>query len=620
MNRTTVFRLLLSALILIMAFSAASPALTAAQNERVRVWVQFTPGAKGVVRDALIKANAELHYELDAMDSFVVSLPDYALQGLSNNPNVVLIEEDVKRYPTAQDVPFGIDMVQARDIWDLDRDGNVDEGMPTGEGVVVCVIDSGLYTEHEDFTGVNIIGGYPAGWDYDACGHGTHVAGTIAAANNNLGVVGVTPGAVSLYIVKVFGDNCGWTYSSTLANAANMCYAAGANVINMSLGGPSSNRLEKQAFDNLYNNGVLSIAAAGNAGTSATEYPAGYGSVVSVGAIDENMQVADFSQFNSDVELAAPGVNVLSTVPYVDISNLTVNSSAYDGNQIEFSKPGTANGALVDGGLCGSAGQWSGKVVLCQRGTYDFFTKVKSVQNGGGTTAVIYNNVSGGFLGTLGDGNTSTIPAISISQEDGQALVAQSLGLIADVTSQIDQGVSSYEHFDGTSMATPHVSAAAALVWSANPSWTNDQIRNAFLQTAWDLGAPGRDTSYGYGLIQAANALDYLGGGNPPPDQSLAVNVSTDKSTYTNRQTVFITTTVKDQDNTAIASASVSVVITTSNGTKVTKTCSTNLSGSCTVNWKVNVNKFGTGQYNVTSTAAKDGYDAGTAQTSFTVQ
>jgi subtilisin family serine protease len=212
------------------------------------------------------------------------------------------------------------------------------------------------------------------------------------------------------------------------------------------------------------------------------------------------------------------------------------------------------------------------------------------------------------------------IPAISISQEDGQALVAQSLGSDANVTSQIDQGVSSYEHYDGTSMATPHVSAAMALVWSANPSWTNVEIRDAFTAAALDLGAAGRDNYYGYGLIQAASALDYLGGGNPPPDQSLAVSVSTDKTTYSNRQTAYITTTVKDQDNASVASASVSIVITTSNGTKVTKTCSTNGAGSCTVNWKVNTGKFGTGQYNVTSTASKDGYINGIGSTTFQVQ
>ncbi len=98
------------------------------------------------------------------------------------------------------------------------------------------MIDSGIHAGHEDFAGI-ALSGYPSGWNNDQCGHGTHVAGTIAAANNNLGVIGVSPGKVSLHIVKVFGDDCAWSYSSTLVDAAQRCQAAGAKVISMSLGG-----------------------------------------------------------------------------------------------------------------------------------------------------------------------------------------------------------------------------------------------------------------------------------------------------------------------------------------------------------------------------------------------
>jgi serine protease len=103
--------------------------------------------------------------------------------------------------------------------------------------------------------------------------------------------VGVTPGTVQLYIVRVFGDDGAWAYSSTLVDASNRCRDAGANIISMSLGGTFSSRTERTAFDNHYANGILPIAAAGNDGNTRTSYPAGYGSVVSVAAIDSNKTI-----------------------------------------------------------------------------------------------------------------------------------------------------------------------------------------------------------------------------------------------------------------------------------------------------------------------------------------
>jgi subtilisin family serine protease len=103
------------------------------------------------------------------------------------------------------------------------------------------------------------------------------VFGTIAGVNNGTGVVGVNPNKqLKLHIVKVFGNAGAWTYSSTLASAANKCGAAGANVITMSLGGGAKSITEQRAFDSLQSKGVLSIAAAGNDGNTTTSYPAGY--------------------------------------------------------------------------------------------------------------------------------------------------------------------------------------------------------------------------------------------------------------------------------------------------------------------------------------------------------
>lgn len=546
MKRKTIVWLVL-ALALVISLAVVIPGYTASPDGKARVWVEYQPGTKPLVDRLLKDAGAEFHYTFDDLNSFVVTLPEGRLSNIRRNRNVASVEEDAKRYPDGQSVPYGVDMVQARQIWDADLNGTVDAGAPTGSSRLVCVIDSGLFTGHEDMQGVNVVGGYPSGWNTDTCGHGTHVVGTIAAMNNSLGVVGVTPGTVNLYIVKVFGDNCAWTYSSTLTDAANRCKTAGANVISMSLGGSVPNVSERRNFDSLNSSGILSIAASGNTGANENHYPASYTSVMGVGAVDQNKVIADFSTFNADVEISAPGVGVLSTVPYFADDRLTVDGVDYDGNHVEYAAYGTASGALANGGICDATNAaWSGKVVLCERGTVSFYDKVHNVELSGGTAAVLYNNAAGNFLGTLGDGYSSTIVAISLSQEDGQYLVANKIGATGNVTTTVTWGVSSYEYYDGTSMATPHVSAVAALVWSWKPTLTNTQVRDALKNTAEDLGTAGRDDYYGYGLVQAYDAWVSLGGGGTPSDTPPTVTVTAPAEGATVVGTVTVTATASD--------------------------------------------------------------------------
>ncbi|WP_282444816.1 S8 family serine peptidase [Idiomarina aminovorans] len=236
---------------------------------------------------------------------------------LEKNPNIEYVEIDHKRRFMAQNVPYGISQVQA----DL-----VDDSVAAAAagGKKICVIDSGIELPHEDMgiRGGTINGTNDSGtgnW-YDNGGpHGTHVAGTIAALDNGLGVRGVIGSNPNLHIVKVFNSN-GWGYSSSLVSAIETCADNGADVVNMSLGGGGSNQTEANAMQNLYNDGVLLIAAAGNDGsaysdTDALSYPASYNAVVSVAAIDDSKQLASFSQKNSQVEIAGPGVDVFSTYP-----------------------------------------------------------------------------------------------------------------------------------------------------------------------------------------------------------------------------------------------------------------------------------------------------------------
>jgi serine protease len=459
---------------------------------------------------ALEKQGARVKLELGPQNAVAAELSPSLLASLRGNPDIESIEPDPVRVPLAQQVPFGIDMVQAPLVWP--------QGSATSRKV--CIIDSGLYVAHEDIQDGSVSGS-PSDWSTDGCGHGTHVAGTIAGLNNTLGVVGVNPNGISLYIVKIFGNDCSASFGSSIVDALNRCKANGANVVSMSLGGQFPSSTERDAFQAAFNEGVLSIAAAGNSGDTSYSYPASYPSVISVAAIDSSRQVASFSQRNDQVDVAAPGAGVLSTWPAQENSSVSVNGVSYVANGLDGSRRTTGVTApLVDGGLCDSAGSWSGQMVLCERGTITFEDKVSNVQSGGGAGAIIFNNVPGSFKGGLGQG-TSTIPALSISQEDGQFLRANRLEASATAVSQVTKPASGYEFLDGTSMATPHVSGVAALIWSVNPAWTNAQIRQALESTAQDLGTAGRDNSYGHGLVQAKAALDLLmGSGNGAPTAS----------------------------------------------------------------------------------------------------
>jgi subtilisin family serine protease len=484
----------------------------AAVPDTARIIVAFKPGAAANVKSAVAVARGAVKREIFGMDAMAVEVPSNALKGLENNPNVEYIEEDVVRRPFAlttpstapyasgQLVPYGIKLVQADQLSDS-----------AAANRKVCIIDSGYDRSHEDLSGNSVTGEYDAGtgwWYTDENHHGTHVAGTIAAINNSgTGVVGVNPNRqLKLHIVKVFGKD-GWAYSSDLASAANKCGAASANVISMSLGGGRPSKTEQRAFDQLYAKGVLSVAAAGNDGNRTVSYPAGYDSVMSIGALDENKQWADFSQYNSKVELSAPGVSVLSTVPMgagTD-SAVAVGGTSYASFPMENSPVKSATAALADFGLGDKVDTAvSGKVCLIQRGSIDFAVKVSNCQSSGGVGAIIYNNVAGSFSGTLGTTVTS-IPSASVSDTDGAAMKAR-LGQSATVTVK----ATNYAYYDGTSMATPHVSAVAALVWSYFPTCTGAQIRTSLDNSALDLGTAGRDVKYGFGLVQAKAAYDRI--------------------------------------------------------------------------------------------------------------
>ena len=502
------------------ALGAAPSSSEAAGPERVRVVVSYKAGSAPALRAAIAKLGGEIVVDLDEVDAMGVSVPKARLAALRALRNVESVEDDPVRTiygrPSAthralpasvastQIVPYGIPLVQADQL----------AGATPVWTPKVCIVDSGIDATHEDLAG-NMLAGKSyvppsmgtGDWNTDQVHHGTHVAGTVAALDNGLGVVGVNGNKqVKLFIAKVFGDE-GTARSTTIARAMLGCLLARANVVSMSLGGSSPSSIEQKVVTRLHDGGLLLIAAAGNAGDTSYSYPASFAEVMSVAAVDENKDWATFSQYNDEVEIAGPGVSVLSTVPMGTgrEAALAVGSAAYAVNPLDGTPVASASAPLYDFGT-GEVDDpaVAGKVCLIQRGNISFADKVTRCEANGGVGAVIYNNAPGNFFGTLG-GAPSTIASVSASQEDGVAMKGQ-LGQIATI------GVSAtnYEYFDGTSMATPHVSGVAALVWSFHPECSAEQMRATLTKSALDIGSAGYDVKTGWGLAQAKAAFDRI--------------------------------------------------------------------------------------------------------------
>jgi type VII secretion-associated serine protease mycosin len=196
-----------------------------------------------------------------------------------------------------------------------------------GKGVVVAVLDTGVDHKHPDLK-ANIV----EGWNFvdnnndttDLDGHGTHVAGIIAATSNNrVGIAGIAPEA-KIMPLKVLSESGGaWiNLDKAILYAANH----GAKIISMSLGGQVTTVLSPTVLAAIliaYQKNVTLVAAAGNENTSAKSYPAAYPNVIAVSAISQNHTRASFSNYGNYITFAAPGVEILSTMPTYPVTLIT---------------------------------------------------------------------------------------------------------------------------------------------------------------------------------------------------------------------------------------------------------------------------------------------------------
>lgn len=488
-------------------------------------YIRYESGQRESVITRIKSLGGSINYDLSRWNLLAVSLPEQNRNRLDSITGI-MSSEPVPQYELAgEEYPFGLDLVQALDVWDFNRDGVLDPGAPTGSGIKVCIIDTGVFDGHKDLSATTIDGFSQIegeAWNETNNGHGTHVAGTVAANVQGIGLSGVAPG-VELFIVKVFNLSGNWVDAqSNIGAAAATCADNGANIINLSLKGDQSAE-EELIFDSLYNDdGILIVASAGNDGNSSgtddkLAYPASYDSVVSVGALTSSKTHAYYSNENSQVEFAAPGSAVVSTWPKpengsIPFGKVTDDWNEHSGVYMEASTPGTQTGLLIDGGLCREEDMthdWNGKIVLCQRQDLLFRDMVGHTETKGALATIIIWKYAGLMIGTLAPG-TSSGPVVMVSKETGEYLKDQKIG--TSVTVETNDGSDSlpgpggYRGMNGTSMASPHVAGVAALVWSVCPDLTNGDLRTLLEKTALDLGENGRDHSFGFGLVQAFDA------------------------------------------------------------------------------------------------------------------
>lgn len=259
-----------------------------------------------VDKSAVENSGGTIKHKFKHIPAAVVTLPDPSL--LLNNPNVLFVEEDGKVKITGQSIPWGIEQIHAQEVQH--------KGV-TGEGIKIGVIDTGIDYLHEDLKVISGVSTVPYTSDYmDDNGHGTHVAGVIGALDNDLGIVGTSPGA-EIYAIKSLDQNGNGSISNVMAGI-DWAVDNQMDILNMSFGTSQDSKALRKMLDEAYKKGILLIAAAGNNGfeeKGSMEYPALYKTVIAVGATDQSNRRAYFSSVGKRLELMAPGYEIYSTVP-----------------------------------------------------------------------------------------------------------------------------------------------------------------------------------------------------------------------------------------------------------------------------------------------------------------
>jgi len=487
--------------------------------------------SRGVTRSAYESADRSF----DNVDAFAASLSNDEVAAMRHDSGVRFVEPVVERhietttlvpahattsaaiYTNHQTIPWGVDAIHARDVWPLTR----------GAGVNVAVIDTGIDFTHPDLKRA-YAGGYntlsPGDPPRDDNFHGTHVAGTIAATDNGFGVLGCAPD-VRLWAVKVLDQNGNGDSEHVVAGVdwvlSRKKEIGGRWIVNLSLGSVLRSDIEAAIFARAIDEGVVVVAASGNSSWALVDYPAGYDGVMAIGAVDENGTAAVWEN-RGTISVAGPGVNVLSTIRQnlVLVSDIALSDgSVIDVTPLTGSPIGEVHGEYI---VCGFGHPSDfppavkGKIAVLVRGELTFNEKARNAKAAGAVAVIIVSrpgdpdNVNRWSLVDVCDANNVCGPdpaqvafewplTLGVSADQGAAILNGS----ATLTMTASTRGQDYLILSGTSMATPHVAAAAALAWSLVPQLTNIELRQAIEGAAHDRGTPGYDSTYGNGSVDA---------------------------------------------------------------------------------------------------------------------
>lgn len=311
---------------------------TVAIDGKIQVIIGFKskPGPSDV--DFITGLGGIISRTYTIINAIAATVPENVLDKIKRSPNVEYVEIDEKMYAhipigicqeiniLKQIVPWGVGRIGATFVHTM---GN------TGKGIKVGILDTGIDYNHPDISnnykgGYNFIDNNTDARDYN--GHGTHVAGIVAAEDNDIGVVGVAPDAY-IYSVRIL-DFAATGTASDIAAGLEWCMDNNMQIVNMSLGSCEDSISVERAIDVLYNHGVLLIAAAGNSGNAMgigdnIDNPARYKSVIAVGATDINDNRASFSSTGPKLEISAPGKDIYSLLPgnkYASLSGTSMSS------------------------------------------------------------------------------------------------------------------------------------------------------------------------------------------------------------------------------------------------------------------------------------------------------